>query len=132
MYIIEEALKIFSKKEIMSKSFAKSFAKKSKESFMDDVFTKTPKGKFLTDNDSEKELSSYGILKTRLHVYRYISDVLNMGANIAIQSVENVKTDEDWFIVFNNIVQACNYQPFDVYEKTKIEPFMTWWSKKPY
>ena len=98
-------------------------SKKSKGSFIDDVFTRTPKGAFLTDNDSQKELSSYGIFKTRLHIYRYISDVLDMGANIATQSVENVKTDEDWFNIFNNINQACGYRPFETYEKTKNRTF---------
>jgi hypothetical protein len=125
MYIINEQLKIFSKKEIMSKSFATKFARKLKASFIDCAFTTTSKGTFLTINDSKKKLSSYGILKTRSYVYRYINSVLGMGHNIATQSVDNVKTDEDWFVVFNNIFQACGYKPFDTYENTKIKPFMS-------
>lgn len=130
----EKVLKIYSSKELMSKTFAKQFSRKMKESFLDSFYTNTPKGSFRRDNLGEElpsgTVSSYGLLQTRFYVFRYIDSVLEMGNNIATQSVENVKTDKEWFIIFNNILEACNIHTFSKYEPTKIEPFMVWWRRR--
>ena len=93
----EKVLKIYSSKELMSKTFAKQFSRKMKESFLDSFYTNTPKGSFRRDNLGEElpsgTVSSYGLLQTRFYVFRYIDSVLEMGNNIATQSEVSVRME---------------------------------------
>lgn len=117
MRIIREGnLKIFSDKEIKSKAFAQKMVRAKKETFRDLFFSTG----FISDrsrddvlNDTGYVLKDTGVYKLRGTVKNFIFKNLDMGDNIATQSVEKLKTPEDWLEVANNIASLIGYKHID-------------------
>ncbi len=126
-----EALKVYSKKDLTSSSFATNFAKAYKDKFIDFISTK---GNFFKEmsrddvlNDVPTTITSKGLFGTRKLVHQFISTKLSMGDNIATQSVDNLSKDEDWYVVANNILKAIKFKTAGDFEKTSFKPFSDQW-----
>jgi len=96
MTIIKEVLKVYKGKDIKSVSFLTKVSKSSENS-LDRLFTTTG---YFTYEDDGRRLTQKGLSLLKNIIHGYIANALNMGYNIANQSIDSV-SDDDWLEILN-------------------------------
>lgn len=98
---LNEELHVFKAKEMVAKSFAQKIYKADSRRFH-----QIATGNGMYDSQS-KSLTPEGIKSLKGMISSYIWTTLDMGANIAAQSVQNL-TDDDVNVIFQNTKEYAN------------------------
>jgi hypothetical protein len=100
--------------EITSKTFAKKVFTASKSN-LENMNTSSKLG-IVTDKEDKLVMTKKGVSAVKDWLKSYISHRLDMGENIAKQSVEHLK-DQDVFEFWNNIRELLKFKKADKVEE---------------
>lgn len=129
---LNEELHVYTAKELLSNSFVTKFVQAYKDKIID-VITTTgyalPRSTEETLNDVPTKISEKGVYDMRRLVHSFISIKLNMGANIANQSVDNLKTSSVWLEFINKVHSKLNWKQAELASNFTLMSVEDWWRK---